>query len=65
MNADTLEKMRRLRLLGMHRAFKTSLESSSNESLTADELTAILIDSEWDDRHNRTIERSLRNAPFR
>lgn len=65
MNTDTLDKMRRMRLLGMHRAFKTSLESSSGEALTADELIATLIDSEWDDRHNRTIERSLRNARFR
>ena len=65
MNTDTLDKMRRMRLLGMHRAFKTSLESSSSEALTADELIAMLIDSEWDDRHNRTIERSLRNARFR
>jgi DNA replication protein DnaC len=65
MNTDTLDKMRRMRLLGMHRAFKTSLESSSSEAQTADELIATLIDSEWDDRHNRTIERSLRNARFR
>jgi hypothetical protein len=65
MNTDTLDKMRRMRLLGMHRAFKTSLESSLAESLTADELIATLVDSEWDDRHNRTIERSLRNARFR
>ena len=65
MNAETLEKMRRMRLLGMHRAFKTSLEASTAESLTADELIAMLVDSEWDDRHNRQIERSLRNARFR
>lgn len=65
MNTDTLDKMRRMRLLGMHRAFKTSLESSRNETLTADEMIAMLIDSEWDDRHNRTIERTMRNARFR
>lgn len=65
MNTDTLDKMRRMRLLGMHRAFKTSLETSTNETCTADELVASLIDSEWDDRQNRTIERSLRNARFR
>ena len=63
MNADTLEKMKCMRLLGMHRAFKTSLESSNTESLTADEFIAMLIDSEWDDRYNRTIERSLRRVP--
>jgi DNA replication protein DnaC len=28
-------------------------------------MAAMLIDNEWDDRHNRNIERSLRNARFR
>ena len=65
MNTDTLEKMRRMRLFGMHRAFKTSIEAESNDNLTADEMVAFLIDSEWDDRHNRAIERSMRNAHFR
>lgn len=65
MNADTLEKMKRMNLSGMHRAFKTSLESHTVESLTTDEIIALLIDSEWEDRHNRAIERSLRNARFR
>jgi DNA replication protein DnaC len=64
MNTDTLDKMRRMRLLGMHRAFKTSLEQQEH-SYTADEMVALLIDSEWDDRYNRSIERSMRNARFR
>ncbi len=33
MNTDTLDKMRRLRLLGMHRAFKTSLETPAKHPL--------------------------------
>jgi len=65
MNTDTLEKMKQMRLLGMHRAFRTSVESANNEQLTADEMTALLIDSEWDERHNRAIERTTRNARFR
>lgn len=65
MNTDTLDKMRRMRLYGMHRAFKTSIEASTNERLTADEMTAMLTDSEWDDRHNRLIERMTHNARFR
>lgn len=64
MNTDTLDKMRRMRLLGMHRAFKTSLEQQEHSN-TADEMVALLIDSEWDDRYNRSIERSMRNARFR
>lgn len=64
MNTDTLDKMRRMRLLGMHRAFKTSLEQQE-QTYTADEMIGMLIDSEWDDRHNRAIERGMRNAHFR
>src|SRR5215212_9554724 len=66
MNTDTLDKMKRLRLLGMHRAFKTSLETPGKEPpLTTDELVAMLVDSEWDDRHHRAIARSMTNARFR
>lgn len=64
MNTDTLDKMRRMRFWGMHRAFKTSLEQPE-QSCTADEMAAMLVDSEWDDRHNRSIERTMRNARFR
>ena len=65
MNTNTLEKMKQMRLLGMHRAFKTSLETARNEQLTADEMTELLVDTEWDERHNRSIERSTKNARFR
>ncbi len=65
MNTDTLDKMKQMRLLGMHRAFKTSMETTRHEQLTADEMTAMLIDTEWDERHNRSIERITKNARFR
>lgn len=65
MNTDTLNKMSRMRLLGMHRAFKNSLETNALTTNTPDELIAMLIESEWDDRYNRNIERGLRNARFR
>ena len=65
MNTDTLDKMRRMRLLGMHGAFKTSIETKGNEELTADEMVGLLVNSEWDDRHNRSIARSMSNARFR
>ncbi len=64
MNTDTLDKMKQMRLFGMHRTFTTSLEQPA-EQLTPDEMVAMLIDSEWDDRHNRAIERSLKSARFR
>jgi DNA replication protein DnaC len=65
MNTATLDKMRRMRLFGMYHTFKSTMESPRNDPFTADEMIALLIDSEWDDRHNRTIERALRNARFR
>jgi DNA replication protein DnaC len=65
MNNETLDKMRQLRLYGMYDAFKTNLESSVKESLTADQFIALLVASEWDDRRNRYVERAIRSAGFR
>ena len=65
MNTQTLEKMRKMRFLGMHRAFKISMESGKHEVYTPDELIAHLITSEWEDRQNRNIELKVRNARFR
>jgi DNA replication protein DnaC len=65
MNSETLEKMKQLRLWGMYQAFKTSMEADKTNGLTADEMISVLINSEWDDRQNRNIERGIRNARFR
>jgi len=65
MNEETLQKMRQLKFFGMVRAFKTSIEEDKLKTMTSDEMIAFLIESEWDDRNNRRIERNLRNAHFR
>lgn len=65
MNATTLDKMRKMKLLGMYRTFKTNLESEQGETYTTDEIIAHLIDAEWDDRQNRNIEHKIKNARFR
>ena len=65
MNEQTLQKMRQMKFFGMVRAFQASMENSDLATLTADEMISMLIDSEWDDRNNRRIERQLRNARFR
>ncbi len=65
MNESTLEKMKNMKLLGMHGAFKSSIESNKTKDFTVDEMVGYLIDSEWDDRHNRSIARQLKNAKFR
>jgi DNA replication protein DnaC len=65
MNEETLRKMRQMKLLGMAGLFRTSLEDGRIATLTSDEMIAMLIESEWDDRNNRRIERNVRNAKFR
>lgn len=65
MNKETLEKMKQMRLLGMARAFQSSLETELPAGMTTDEMVNFLVSSEWDDRQNRNIERQIRNARFR
>lgn len=65
MNTTTLDKMRKMKFFGMHRAFKTNIESGKHESYTPDEIIAHLIEAEWDDRQNRSIEQKIKNARFR
>lgn len=65
MNETTLEKMRKMKFFGMFRSFKTSIESGKTETYTPDEMIAQLVEAEWDDRQNRSIERNIKNAHFR
>lgn len=65
MNEQTMEKMKTMKLHGMVRAFRTSLEAGSADNWTADELVSMLIDSEWDERYNRKLNRNVKNARFR
>ena len=65
MTKETLDKMKKMRMLGMVRAFQSSLESEETAGLTTDQMINFLICSEWDDRQNRNIERQIRNARFR
>lgn len=64
-NNLTLEKLRQMRLFGMHDAFKTSLENTIKEQMTQDQFIAHLVASEWDNRRNRAVERSIKTASFR
>lgn len=62
---DILTKMRQMRLQGMAKAFQLTLESGKNEKFTPDEMVTHLIDSEWDERYNRKLDRTLQSARFR
>ena len=62
MNEATTTKMKLMKLNGMHNAFKTAIESGKTDHYTIDQFTSMLIDSEWDERHNRRIGYSGANC---
>jgi len=64
-NSDTLDKLRTLKLFGMYHAFKTNLETGKTDGYTADQLLAELVESEYEDRMNRKINRLIDAAKFR
>ena len=61
----TLEKMNQMKLYGMSGAFENAIKTGLYQNYTPGELLAHLIDSEYDDRHNRKLERLLKTANFR
>ena len=64
-NQATLNKLEQMRLNGMARAFRATMETGVKHSFTPDELVSHLVDTEWDDRHNRKLARLLKAAQFR
>jgi DNA replication protein DnaC len=60
-----LERMKQMKLFGMHRYYHSSLDAGHHQSYTADELLYALIESEWDERQTRKIDRLMRTARFR
>ena len=64
MNESTLTKMKQMKLFGMHGAFKTAVETGKTDHYTIDQFVSMITDAEWDERHNRKIERIIKNAKF-
>jgi len=64
MNETSLMKMKQMRLFGMYDAFRTAIETGKMDHYTVDQFISMLVEAESDDRHNRRINRSIRNARF-
>ena len=62
---EILTKMRQMRLQGMAKAFALTHESGKNEKFTPDEMVTHLVESEWDERYNRKLDRTVQAARFR
>ena len=65
MNSAVLNKMSHLKLHGMLRSYQSMLDSRQHHDLTHDELINILVQSEWEERENKRINRHTRQARFR
>ncbi len=65
MNEITFNKMSKMKMFGMLNSYRTIIESGKNHSFTNDEFVSTLIQSEWEDRENRKINRYLKSARFR
>ena len=61
----TINKLEQMRLPGMARAYHATMDTGMHGSLTPDELISHLVDAEWDERHDRKLERLLKAAQFR
>lgn len=61
----SINKMTDMKLFGMARAYKSMIEAGSNMDLTMDETISHLVDREWDDKHNRRLDRLVKAARFR
>jgi len=64
-NTATLEKLNSMKLYGMAEAFRAIYETNQVKDLTIDELLAYLVDSEYDDKSNRKINRLIKQAKFK
>ena len=64
-NQATLKKLQQMRLGGMARALRATMNTAVKHSFTPDELISHLVDTEWDDRYNRRLQRLIKAAKFR
>lgn len=66
MNYDqTLEQMRSLRLHGMAQALESLMAAKKVATLNGEQLLAVLVQQEHDERHGRKIDRLKKVAKFR
>jgi hypothetical protein len=62
---QTIERMKELRLHGMAAALENILSARQSANLDTLQLLEILLQQEYDMRHNKRIDRLTRQAHFR
>jgi hypothetical protein len=61
-NQATIEKMNQMKLYGRAHTFSDTMDTRMSKDYTADEMVAHLIDSEWEERSNRRLNRLIKLA---
>lgn len=61
---NTAEKMKSMRMNAMADIYDQSITQNMYSEMGQDEFTALMIDSEWEDRQHRKIERLIARARF-
>lgn len=62
---STIQKLEDMRLTGLLRAYKETMETGLVRQISTDELIAHMVQAEWDDRYNKKLQRLVVNARFR
>ncbi len=62
---STLQKLDDMRLGGLSRAYKETMETGLARQMSTDELIAHMVQAEWDERYNKKLKRLVANARFR
>jgi DNA replication protein DnaC len=64
-NQTTIEKMKQMRLSAMAETYHNSLQNNMHKDYTLDQYIALLVDQEWEHRHNKRIKNLISSAGFR
>jgi DNA replication protein DnaC len=60
----TIERLKSLRLRAMSDLYHRSMNEKNFPKYTIDEFLALMVDAQWEDRHNRKIATLIKNAQF-
>jgi len=64
-NNQTVEKLKQMRLGAMAELHLQNVKNNQLNDITADEYIGLLTEHEWEDRHNKKINRLLNQAGFK
>jgi DNA replication protein DnaC len=63
-NQATLQKMKQMKLYGMEDGYKNIINTGAVHELSADAIISQLVEAEYDERYNKRIALSIKNACF-